>query len=143
MITSRTFQSRQCSLQWRGSLKIIRLLLWRLSILALALTMVLPLGSRAQANIRCVHAVATGCCGANCPAPATHSATGSKCCAFSRPPFSSSRTTCETHFFRDPMQIARASWLSQSFSETTAQTQSSTKLSPTPLPLDRLCSLQL
>jgi len=143
MITLRKFQSRQCSSQWRQLIRMKSLVLRRLSILALALTMVLPLGSRAQANVRCAHAVAMDCCGANCPPPARHSATGSKCCAFSRLPFSSSRTTRETNSSRDPMQIARASWPSQSFFEPTARVQSSAKLSPTPRPLDHLCSLQL
>jgi hypothetical protein len=99
IITLRTSQSRQCSLQWRALFRMMRVVLRRLSVLAIALTMVLPLGFHAQAHVGCAHAVATDCCGANCPPPATHSATGTKCCAFSRLPFSSSRTTCETNFF--------------------------------------------
>ena len=143
MMTPRTFQSRQCSLQWRESFRMMGLVSRRLSVVALALTMVLPPAFRARANIRWAHGVAADCCGANCPPPATHGATGPKCCAFSRLPFSSSRTTCETNSSRDSVWIARASWLSQFFSKPIARTKSYARLSPTPLPLDRLCSLQL
>jgi len=144
MSTPKTFLPRQCFLQWRESLRMTRLVLRRISVFALALTMVLPLGFRAQANVTCAHAlVGADCCGANCPLLARRSATGPKCCAFSRLPFSSSRATCETNSSPDPLPTARANWLSQSFSRPTARTKLSTRLLPTPVPLDRLCSLQL
>src|ERR1700731_4844496 len=134
MSTPKTFLSRQCFLQWRESLRMNCLGLRRISVFALALTMVLPLGFRAQANVTCAHAVVgADCCGANCPLPARHSATGPKC-AFSRLPFSSSRATCETNSSRDPLPIARANGLSQSFSRPTARTKLSTRLSPIPVP---------
>ena len=59
--------------QWRESLRMTRLVLRRISVFALALTMVLPLRFRAQANVTCAHAVVgADCCGANCPLPARH-----------------------------------------------------------------------
>ena len=143
IITLRTFQSRQCSLQWRESFRMMRPGLRRLSVFVLALTMVLPLGSRAEAGGGHALTVAANCCGANCPPPATHNAQRPNCCAFSRLPFSSCRTTCESNSFRDPMQIPRASWLSKSFPQPTVRAKSSPELWPAPVPLDRLCSRQL
>ena len=143
IITLRTFQSRQCSLQWRESFRMMRLGLRRLSVFVLALTMVLPLGSRAEAGGGHALTVGANCCGANCPPPSTHNAQRPNCCAFSRLPFSSSRTTCESNSFRDPMQIPRASWLPKSFPQPMVQTKSSPELWPALVPFDRLCSRQL
>ncbi len=143
IITLRTFQSRQCSLQWRESFRMMRQVLRRLSVIALALTMVLPVGSHAAVNGRYELAIAANCCGANCPPPATHNGQRPNCCAFSRLPFSSSRTTCESNSFRDPIWIPLATWLPTSFPQRTVRTKSSPELWPGPVPLDRLCSLQL
>ena len=106
MTTLRISVLCRCALQWSESFRMIGPVLPRLSVFALALTLILPLGVPGNPNVTGSHMIGTDCCGPNCPPPAPNSATGGKCCAFSRLPFSSSRITCQTNSAGAPLPIA-------------------------------------